>query len=562
MHKPAEGQRRLLLLSHSSDDAREQRLLGAVAPGAEVTRSAVVLPEIGAFDAVLLVGEQQKLTQADVARLTGYVEEGGRVLAVAAASADPEAPVTRLLGFTAAERLPAGEFFGRVIDSEHDLARRLRPEFPFVDSFAPLMPANGGGQALVDVSVNFRDRVAIAEHVLGSGRVVVSALGATERALEAPELRSLLRRALRPRDEGPSDRTLGVAIIGYGPLGGMGYAHALAVSATAGLELTAICDTNQARLESAGLEFPGARLVQTVDEVAADPRVDLAIVATPPSSHTALSLQLLRAGKHVVCEKPLCFTVAEADQLFDTALANGRALTVNQNRRWDADFLTVRGAIEAGLLGDVFNVETFVGSFEHPCREWHSEAAISGGAEFDWGAHYIDWILQLLPGQPSLIYANGHKRVWHDVSNLDQVRVRMVWDDGREAEFIHSDVAAVRRPKFYIQGTQGTLVGHYRPLVSERIEPGRGYVREESHHAEAPADLTLVRYEPLGGGLREQHLSLVQPEPFAFHRNLADHLLLDDPPLAIEAQSTRALIAVLEAAHKSAERGGRPMTPA
>jgi predicted dehydrogenase len=180
---------------------------------------------------------------------------------------------------------------------------------------------------------------------------------------------------------------------------------------------------------------------------------------------------------------------------------------------------------------------------------------------FDWGAHYLDWILELMPGAPRSVAANGHKRVWHDVSNLDQVRVRLAWEDGREAEFLHSDVAAVRRPKFYVQGTAGTLVGHYRPLVSERIEPGRGYVREESHHAEAPADLTLVRYEPLGGGLREQRLPLLPSEPLAFYRNFADHVLFGDPALAVEQHSTRRLIGVLEAAHKSAEQGGRPLTP-
>jgi predicted dehydrogenase len=350
--------------------------------------------------------------------------------------------------------------------------------------------------------------------------------------------------------------------VGYGPLGGMGYTHAYAVQQTAGLELAAICDSNARRLQSALADFPSARAYASVEDVARDAAVDVAIVATPPSSHTALVLQLLNAGKHVVCEKPLCFTLDEADHLFDTALVSGLMLTVNQNRRWDSDYLTIRHVIDAGLLGAVFNVETFVGSFEHPCREWHSEASISGGAEFDWGAHYIDWILQLMPGMPVSVMANGHKRVWHDVSNLDQVRVRLLWEDGREAEFLHSDVAAVRQPKFYIQGTEATLVGHYRPLVSERIEPGRGFVREESHHAEAPADLTLVRYEPLGGGLREQHLSLLQRDPLAFYRNLADHLLFDDEPLAVDHHSMRRLISVLEAAHKSTERGGRPMTPA
>ena len=138
------------------------------------------------------------------------------------------------------------------------------------------------------------------------------------------------------------------------------------------------------------------------------------------------------------------------------------------------------------------------------------------------------------------------------------MRVGFRWPDGREAEFVHSDIAAVRRPKFYIQGTAGTLVAHYRPLVFERIEPGRGYVGERAHYAEAPAELTLARYES-GYGVTETRLPPAPEQPFAFHRNLADHLHLDEP-LAVTAQSVREVVCVLEAAERSGARGGAPVT--
>src|SRR2546428_760386 len=177
-------------------------------------------------------------------------------------------------------------------------------------------------------------------------------------------------------------------------------------------------------------------------------------------------------------------------------------LTVHQNRRWDPDFVALRRAVGAGLLGEIFNVETFVGGYAHPCRTWHSDTAVSGGAGYDWGSHHVDWVLQLLAGVPRVVQAHGHKRVWHDVTNLDQIRVRMTWPDGREAEFLQSDIAAVRRPKFYVQGTTGTLVGSYRTVTLEHIEPGRGYVATQAHHAEAPAELLLARYES-GYGISE-----------------------------------------------------------
>jgi predicted dehydrogenase len=333
----------------------------------------------------------------------------------------------------------------------------------------------------------------------------------------------------------------------------MGQIHGRAAGAVDGLELVAAVDHRPERRKAAEQDFPGAWAGASVDELVRADEVDVVVVATPPSSHAALGLQLLRAGKHVVCEKPMCLTVAEADSLIDAARAEGRTFTVNQSRRWDPDFLALRRAVDGGHLGEVFNVETFVGGFEHPCRAWHSEVSVSGGAVYDWGSHHVDWILQLLGSAPARVTTTQHKRVWHDVTNADQVRVHLDWDDGREAEFVQSDVAAIRRPKFYVQGTAGTLVGHYRPLSFERIEPVRGYVQERPHHAEAPVDLLLARYEA-GYATSQTCLSPSPEEPFAFHRNLADHLLAGEA-LAVTPESVRDVVAVLEAAQTSPGSG-------
>ena len=287
----------------------------------------------------------------------------------------------------------------------------------------------------------------------------------------------------------------------------------------------------------------------------ADDAVDLVVIATPPNSHADLALACLRAGKHVAVEKPLCITTDEADLLLRTAAEGDRMLTVHQNRRWDADFRALRRAVDGGLLGEVFNVETFVGGFEHPCRAWHSERSVSGGAIYDWGSHHLDWILLLLGGEPATVTTTRHKRVWHDITNDDQVRVRLAWADGREAEFLQSDIAGVRRPKLYVQGTEGTVAGHYRPVVIETVEHVNGYQRHESHHAEAPVELTLARYEQ-GYGLTETTLPPLPAEPWPFHRNVADHLLLGEA-LEVDPVDVRRVIGVLEAAQRSGDEGGR-----
>jgi predicted dehydrogenase len=545
---------RTLVLSARLTDRRRE-VLRALAPAvAELTLATpgTAHPDFSGFDAIVIDGPQPAQTAHALGTLRAAVGRGASLVAIGLAPSEPNGFWADLLGVVAGPEPPAGEYYARVTSAHSHITDRITREFAVVDRFVPLVPL-AGGRTIVDVRVALRDLAAVVETPLGAGRVVACGLGNSDEALGTPDLRHLLARALRP-DLHCCGRNIGIAVVGYGPLGGMGFHHGLGVSKTSGLQLVAVVDPSLDRRKTAEAEFPGVRTYASVDDVLTDDDVEVALVATPPAQHCDLSVALLRGGKHVACEKPLCLTVAEADRIIATATAHERVLTVYQNRRWDGDFVAIRRAVKAGLLGEVFNVETFVGDYAHPCRTWHSDASVSGGAVYDWGSHHIDWILQLLGSAPETVQTHGHKRVWHDVTNLDQLRVRLSWSDGREAEFLQSDIAAVRRPKFYVQGTTGTLVGHYRSVALERLEPGRGYVAQQLHHAEAPADLSLARYES-GYGLSETRLPPAPEQPFAFHRNLADHLHLGEP-LAITPQSVRMVIAVLESAQRSSEQGG------
>ena len=334
----------------------------------------------------------------------------------------------------------------------------------------------------------------------------------------------------------------------------MGYLHGLAATETDGLALVAAADSVEERLVAARDDFPELIAHDSAEALAADPAVDIAIVATPPVLHAELALTLLRAGKHVVIEKPMCLRRADADLIIATAAEHDRVVTVHQSRRWDRDWLALRQVVDSGEIGDVFNVETFVGGFEHPCRAWHSEESISGGAIYDWGSHHVDWILQLFGSPPARVLCSAHTRVWHDTTNADQLSLWMQWDDGREATFRQSDICAIRRPKFHVEGTRGTIEGHYRPIVADRIVPGRGHVSDVSHHAEAPVDLVVATYD----GTLGVRTSTLPPAPspgWGFHRNLADHLLLGEP-LAVQPEQSRDVVAVLEAGHRSGGNGG------
>jgi predicted dehydrogenase len=457
------------------------------------------------------------------------------------------------LGLHRDELLPEGEWFVRP-DARRPEAARLQRETSVVGSLVRLHVADPSIATVVaTVSVRFTDLPAIVECTSGEGRVVVSAIDPVRLAAR-PEPSRFLARLTGAQAVSAADRTIGVGIVGYGPFGGMGYTHGLAATETSGLRFTAVCDSNAERRQAAEADFPDARGHADTDSLCSDPDVDVVIVATPPVLHAPLALQLLRAGKHVVVEKPMCLTVADADLLLATSAEMDRTITVHQSRRWDGDFLALRRAVDTDLLGEVFNMETFVGGFEHPCRWWHSDEALSGGAVYDWGSHHIDWILALYGSAPDLVQATSHKRVWRDVSNSDQIDVHMRWSDGREARFIQTDVAAIRKPKLYVQGTKGTAVAEYRPIVDDQLIAGRGHVADAWHHAEAAVDIRVGRYEQ-GYGVVEMVLPPVPRVGWPFHRALADHLLLGEP-VPVPPHESREVVSVLEAAHRSAAEGG------
>jgi predicted dehydrogenase len=285
--------------------------------------------------------------------------------------------------------------------------------------------------------------------------------------------------------------------------------------------------------------------------------VDLVVVGTPPATHAEVVLEALTAGKHVVCEKPFALRLDEVDAMLAAAAEGQRVITVYQSRRWDPDFVALREAVRQGAIGELFYLESFIGGFGHPCSYWHSHEPISGGTIYDWGSHYFDWMLQLFTSPVASVSAVAHKRVWHDVTNSDQVRVDVQFRDGRQGTFLQSDVAAALKPKWYLLGTSGAITGDWRQeSVKSRAWTG-DLVEERLNPPEAPAVVTVHRPSSSGES-HEERLALQPRAPFGFYRNLADHLLLQEP-LAVRPEESRRVVGVMEAATRSIAAGGRPV---
>lgn len=154
----------------------------------------------------------------------------------------------------------------------------------------------------------------------------------------------------------------------------------------------------------------GFKVVNTLDEVLADPEVDVIVISTPNSTHYDFAKAALSAKKHVIVEKPLVPTSGQAQELIDIASQHGLVIATYQNRRWDSDFLTVRRLLESEkVFGDLTEFHTSYDRFRPaPKGGWKDEGDWGNGVVFDLGSHLIDQVLTLF-GTPEKVYG----RVWN-----------------------------------------------------------------------------------------------------------------------------------------------------
>ena len=217
---------------------------------------------------------------------------------------------------------------------------------------------------------------------------------------------------------------INVGLIGFGTAGRV--FHAPLISATPGFRLTKIV---QRRGDDAARAYPTAQTVRDASDLFDDQAIGLVVIATPNASHFAVAEQALLAGKHVVVDKPFTVTSGDAQRLIDVARARGRMLSVFQNRRWDADFLTVQRIVKTGLLGRLVGYEAHFDRFRPQLRQdaWRERDTPGAGILYDLGSHLIDQALCLF-GRPSRVYGEL-RRQRESVQADDYFEVGLGYDE-------------------------------------------------------------------------------------------------------------------------------------
>lgn len=216
----------------------------------------------------------------------------------------------------------------------------------------------------------------------------------------------------------PIDHTLRIGLLGFGS---MGRTHTWAVrnlpffygdlpfkAVTAG-----VCTTSLEKSGRVAAEFGIPKATAREDELIFDPDIDIIDICTPNNCHYETLKKALSAGKHVLCEKPLCVTAEQADEIAGLACGSGKTCGIVFNNRWLAPVLRAKQLAEEGRLGRIlhFHASYLHNSCIDPDRRvgWKQDRDICGGGVlFDLGSHVIDLISHLCG---SIRTVSGHSQI-------------------------------------------------------------------------------------------------------------------------------------------------------
>jgi myo-inositol 2-dehydrogenase/D-chiro-inositol 1-dehydrogenase len=321
-----------------------------------------------------------------------------------------------------------------------------------------------------------------------------------------------------------------LALFGCGRIGKV---HAESISGHPRAELTWVCDPMEEAARSLAARY-GAVAGQDVDAVLADPRVDAVVVASPTPTHVDLLTRSVRAGKAVLCEKPIDLDLGRVDACWREIAGAGPAIMVGFNRRFDPSFRSMRDRVHAGELG---RLEQLSITSRDPAPAPPAYIATSGGLFRDMTIHDFDMARYFL-GEVAEVHAMGANLVAGYIAELGDMDAAVISLRGADGALGH--ITNSRRCAFgYDQRIEA--FGERGMLVAENVRPTsvRFSGTDETEAAGPYLNFFLDRYATAYRAELDHFLNAIengtQPEP-----GFADG---------------RAALALAEAARESARTG-------
>jgi scyllo-inositol 2-dehydrogenase (NADP+) len=346
-------------------------------------------------------------------------------------------------------------------------------------------------------------------------------------------------------------RVVRVALVGYGLAGSV--FHAPLIECTDNMQLTAIVTRDPARQAAARLAFPEADIIDDVETLwARAAEFDLAVIAAPNRFHAPLAIAALNAGLHVVVDKPMALTSHECEQMVTTSRAQQKLLSVFQNRRWDADFLTISLLVRSNNLGPITRLES---RFERwrPISKgtWRESGTVDEGAGllFDLGSHLVDQALTLF-GKPQFVYAELDTRR-ANVGADDDCFIALTFPGGVRAHLWTSAVARRPGPRFRLCGLLGTFEKEGLDPQEDALRAGRRPTASMTWGAE-PSEFWGSIHAERDGLNYEGRVETLHGDYPAYYKQMRD-AIIDGAPVPVDPADAVLTARVIEAARRSAE---------
>lgn len=245
---------------------------------------------------------------------------------------------------------------------------------------------------------------------------------------------------------------INLVVIGYG---GMGSYHARElIKETDGVKVVGIHDINPERLELAKENH--FEVYETLESVLTDQSVEAVLIATPNDSHKELAIAAMKAGKHVVCEKPVMMNTKELEEVMAISKQEEKIFMVHQNRRWDNDFLIIRDLYQQPKIGELFQIESRVQGANGIPGDWRHLKQHGGGMVLVWGVHLLDQLLFMVDSKLTTVVADLSYVLGDEVD--DGFISYLTFENGVRAVIEVGTTNFIKLPRWYVRGFEGAAV--------------------------------------------------------------------------------------------------------
>ncbi|NLO04374.1 MAG: Gfo/Idh/MocA family oxidoreductase [candidate division WS1 bacterium] len=255
-----------------------------------------------------------------------------------------------------------------------------------------------------------------------------------------------------------SDTKMGFGIVGCGLVSQF---HGAAIMNSQKAELIAATDPNAERLEEFIAKYGGEK-AESFEALLADERIEVVNILTPNAMHADFAIPALRAGKHVIVEKPPEMKLSKTDDMIAAAEENNRKLAISLQVRFRESIRAIKGAIEQGRFGKLLEGDAYMKWFRpsdyYHMDDWRSKREQGAGVTIQHAFHYID-LLHHLMGPVKVVDARMTNLMHPDVALEDTLKAFLYFENGAEG-LVEASTALWpgRPPRIEVNGADGTAV--------------------------------------------------------------------------------------------------------